>query len=248
MKIAVIGNTVQTLKGLNRLVEEGHHVKYVFGLPEDKVAGKVNYVPLEDFCLEHDVFFDTSNDWNNLLEIEVDLVICLGDSRIVPESVLEKHRVIGNHGAILPYVQGGASLTWGRMLNNGKWGISIMELDKVVDSGKILVTKEFSYAPDCSMCEFVEKADDLTIEALLEYLSGNYQSQENKKWNVKIARHTDSQFVTDVLRSTLEQGKCIYLPPRRPVDGKIQKNWDDSFVEAFKMANDSPYPSWSEEE
>ena len=33
------------------------------------------------------------------------------------------------------------------MLNTGTWGISIMELDKVVDAGKILVTKEFQYQP-----------------------------------------------------------------------------------------------------
>lgn len=246
MRIAVIGNTKQTIKGLYRLVKEGHEVIYVFGLPEENIKNKVNFVSLSDFCLEHNIMLDSSSDWKNLLDLELDLVICLGDSRIVPESVLVKHKVIGNHGAVLPHVQGGASYVWGRMLNTGKWGISIMELDKVVDAGKILVTKEFLYEPNCSMEEFCDIADSLTIEALFEYLNGDYEPRENSKWNVKIARHTDSKFVVDILRETLDNGSNIYLPPRRPVDSNIKYEWGDRFIESFKKANNFPYPRWTE--
>ena len=246
MKIAVIGNTKQTLKGLNRLIEEEYQVSCVFGLPEDKSTNKVNFVSLCDLCLEHNISLDTSNNWDNLLDLELDLIICLGDSRIVPERVLIRHKVIGNHGAVLPYIQGGASYVWGRMLNTGKWGISIMELDKVVDAGKILVTKEFSYESDCSMEEFCDTADSLTIEALFEYLNGDYEPRENSKWNVKIARHTDSKFVVGILRETLDNGSNIYLPPRRPVDSNIKYEWGDGFIESFKKANNFPYPRWTE--
>lgn len=246
MKITVIGNTKQTKIGLERLVKEGYDVTYVFGLPETKASNKVSFVPLDDFCLDHNIVLDTSDNWDNLLDIDSDLVICLGDSRIVPERVLEKHKVIGNHGAVLPYVQGGASYVWGRMLNTGTWGISIMELDKVVDAGKILVTKEFQYHPECSMEEFCDNADRLTIDALFEYLSGDHEPRENSKWNVKISRHTDSKFVVDILRETLENGKNIYLPPRRPIDSEINHEWGEEFVDAFKKANNSPYPRWTE--
>lgn len=246
MKIALIGNTKQTKIGLERLVKEGYEVTYVFGLPEDKAVNKVNFISLNDFCLEHNIVLDTSNKWDNLLDVNSDLVICLGDSRIVPERVLERHKVIGNHGAILPYVQGGASYVWGRMLNTGTWGISIMELDKVVDAGKILVTKEFQYQPECTMEEFCDHADRLTIDALFEYLRGDYEPRENSKWNVKVARHTDSQFVVSILRKTLESGKNIYLPPRRPIDSSVDAKWEDEFIDAFKKANNSPYPRWTE--
>ena len=89
MKIALIGNTKQTKIGLERLVKEGYEVTYIFGLPEDKATNKVNFAPLSDFCLEHNIALDTSNNWDNLLGIDSDLVVCLGDSRIVPERVLE---------------------------------------------------------------------------------------------------------------------------------------------------------------
>ena len=58
------------------------------------------------------------------------------------------------------------------------------------------------------MEEFCDHADRLTIDALFEYLSGDYEPRENSKWNVKVARHTDSQFVVGILRKTLESGKA----------------------------------------
>ena len=81
MKIAVIGNTKQTLKGLNRLIEEEYQVSCVFGLPEDKSTNKVNFVSLCDLCLEHNISLDTSNNWDNLLDLELDLIIlCVGEN------------------------------------------------------------------------------------------------------------------------------------------------------------------------
>ena len=72
MKIALIGNTNQTKIGLERLVKEGYEVTHIFGLPEDKAVNKVNFVPLSDFCLEHSIVLDTSNRWDNLLDIDSD--------------------------------------------------------------------------------------------------------------------------------------------------------------------------------
>ena len=190
MKVAVIGNTKQTYNGLTRLIRENYNVVLVFGLPHEKAINKVNFYPLENFCLEHDIIYDNSGKWKSLIDLDVELIICLGDSRIVPVEVINRHKVIGNHGAILPYVQGGASLVWGRMLNTGVWGISIMELEKTVDSGKILSTRQFFYNRNCSMQAFVDKADDATIEALFEYLNGKATESENSKWCIKITKKT----------------------------------------------------------
>ena len=244
MKLGLIGNTRQTLKGLQRTLELGHEVKYVFGLPEHKCKNKVNSVSLSEICTVNNINLDTSNNWNNLLEQNLDLVIGLGDSRIVPEKILNKHKVIGNHGATLPYVQGGASLVWGRMLNSGVWGVSIMELDAAIDAGKILVTKEFSYEKDCTMESFVDKADDLTIDCLVDYLADDYKARDNSKWNIKIAKHTDSEFAVETLRTTLEKKQCIYLPPRTPEDSEIKSAWGYDFKNSFKIANNNPYPRW----
>jgi methionyl-tRNA formyltransferase len=244
VKIAVIGNTKQTLKGIVRLIKEKYRVAYVFGLPPDKFVAKVNAVSLEKICNENDIIYDTTNNWDNVVNLDTDLIICLGDSRIIPSKVLNKHKVIGNHGAILPSVQGGASLVWGRMLNLGMWGVSIMELEEVVDSGKILVTKEFKYSARSTMEQFVNKADDVTIEALFEYLNGDYTPKDNSPWDMRIAKNSDSEVVINIAKDMLKAKKNIYLPPRNSSNSELKAHWGKSFKSCFKKANDHPYPVW----
>ena len=42
MRVGVIGNTVLTYKTIKLLMERGHDIQYVFGLPDAKLATKVN--------------------------------------------------------------------------------------------------------------------------------------------------------------------------------------------------------------
>jgi hypothetical protein len=49
-----------------------------------------------------------------------------------------------------------------------------------------------------------------------------------------------------MLRYCLANDLCIYLPPRTPADGIIKKEWPAEFIKSFKIANDKPYPKWSE--
>ena len=122
MKIGVIGNTNLTFKTILLLMVQKHTIEYVFGLPEEKMSKKVNSCDeIRLFCAANEIKYIVSDDWEDILDIDVELVLEMGDSRIVPLKFLQKNKVIGNHGAILPCVQGAASLTWGRMLNNGKW-------------------------------------------------------------------------------------------------------------------------------
>ena len=156
--------------------------------------------------------------------------------------------MIGNHGAVLPDIQGGASLVWGRLLNTKEWGISIMKIDKKVDSGDILKVKKIKYDEKCSELEFTKRCDDTTIEALLEVLNNDYQVIKNKKWDVRIAKHTDSLKTIEILKYCLENNLNVYLPPRTENDGVINKSWNLNFKKIFKIANNYPYPKWKKEE
>ena len=61
-----------------------------------------------------------------------------------------------------------------------------------------------------------------------------------------MARHTDSEFVIDILKSTLNNNLNIYLPPRRPKDSRLKEQWKQNFMQSFKKANNGPYPRWFE--
>ena len=223
---------------------------YVFGLNEENMQNKVNSVDMSSFCKKNNIILDKSEDWENFHEYcnnnKIDKIITLGDSRIIPSKIVNAFDTIGNHGAILPDVQGGASLVWGRMLNNGVWGVSIMKIGERVDSGDILKIRHIYYHEKTTEEDFTTMADYATMQALIEVLQGKYEIIPNKKWQVRIARHTDSYKVNEILKICLHHRIPVYLPPRRPSDGKIKESWPEDYKEIFKMANEAPYPKWSE--
>ena len=120
-----------------------------------------------------------------------------------------------------------------------------MEIDKKIDAGRILKVKKFKYDHNCSEVEFTEKCDDLTVDALIEVIRGNYVAHPNQKWDVKISKHTDSAKTIDILKYCLDNDLNAYLPPRTLTDGVLKLHWDKSFRDIFKIANDIPYPKWT---
>tara|TARA_R100001079_G_scaffold86675_2_gene49541 strand:+ start:454 stop:1167 length:714 start_codon:yes stop_codon:yes gene_type:complete len=236
------------MKQIMRL--DGFEIIGLFGLSDDGLLGKVNSVRMDDFCADNNIILNKTENWDSFYsfcsENNIDIIIALGDSRIIPKNIVNNFEVIGNHGAILPNVQGGASLVWGRMLAAGRWGVSIMRIAEKVDSGEILKTKEFRYEPSMTEEEFVATSDKLTIELLIETLNGNFVPQENKRWDIRISKHTDSYVVREILDYCLKNNLTIYLPPRRPEDGMIKQEWPEDFKKNFKIANNFPYPKWSD--
>jgi len=253
IKLAFTGSTKLTLKGMGQVLKlSKFKIVGLYGLNDQKLSSKVNSVNMGKFCHDNNITLNKTEDWNSFyyfcLQNKVDMIITLGDSRIIPKNIVNKFEVIGNHGAVLPYVQGAASLVWGRMLNSGNWGVSIMRIGEKIDSGEILKTKNFTYTNSTTEEEFVSMADNITIEILLEVLNGDFAPKENNRWNIKIAKHTDSFTVKQILEFCLKNNLSVYLPPRTPEDSVVKNQWPEEFKVNFKKSNDFPYPKWSDQE
>lgn len=246
MKVGISGNTKQTLKGLEVILSLGYEVPFIFGLPDEDLLNKVNSVNLTQFAKLKNINLIKTNNWEDVMNYDVDMIISLGDSRYVPPFIIEKFKVIGNHGAVLPNVQGGASLVWARMLNNGVWGVSLMELDKKIDNGTILKTASFNYEFDMDMNSFCEKCDDLTIELLKDLLINGPDKKQypSSKIDIRVNKHIDSKLGVQLLDFALKNNLNIYMPPRTKEDGIVKENWDEAFISNFKIANDNPYPKY----
>lgn len=251
-KVAITGSTLLTLNSMREIIKlKKYKIIYVFGISDENKLKKTNSVDLKLFCKQNNILLDESEDWKSChtfcTDKDIDLIISLGDSRIVPNNIVNNFEVLGNHGARLPSVQGGASLVWGRLLNYYYWDVSIMKLRERVDSGEILKSRQFHYHENTTEREFTTRADSETVEILIEVLKGNFKPIENKKWQVRIAKHTDSYLAVEILKFCLDNQIPIYLPPRTPKDGIIKKHWPKDFIDVFKKANNCPYPKWSEE-
>ena len=256
-KVAVIGNTKLTLLALEECLVPEMEVISLFSLDKESTAKKTNGVDLQPFCKKNNIHYLDNNNWDEFNSVcirgGVRTVFVLGDSRILPKKFLNNHPVIiGNHGAILPDVKGGASLVWGRMINSGFWGVSLFKIEHGIDTGPILARESFAYE-DVSMEEFVSIADKLTVKLLKNICSKikndeTLEEIENEHWSIKIAKHTDSQEVCRIASHCLKNEITIYLPPRTPKDSYLKQEWNLDFKEQFKKANNLPYPIWKSDD
>ena len=246
MNVGIIGNTSLTKKVVDFLLSKGENIKYIFGLTDEDIKNKVNAINFKDFCIDKNINYIQSNDWDIILNEKVDIVYEMGDSRFVPPRFVNKHYVVGNHGAILPCVQGGASLVWGRMLNSGKWGVSLMRLNTKIDEGDILATKNIQYCPSSTtMKEFVEMCDDVTLSCVKEIHYKESYISLSAPATVKVSKKQDSYDVIKVLKFCLDNKISVYLPSRSPEESFVKEEWLTEFSEAFKIANDYPYPKYN---
>jgi len=221
----------------------------IIGLPDD--SGKADAVRLDKWR-DRGVHIRKPKELAEVVsyvrESKPDLIIEFGDSRIIPSEILAIPRlgVVGNHGALLPFVKGAASLVWGRMCDLGAWGVSLYYVSKEIDGGGIIGTKSFSYPRGCTMRRFVDEANKATIailrDAIADICSGTVRLRDNPPAEIRFPKNADSYEVVQDLRKALESARRVYLPPRRPQDACVLSHWPLSFVEAFRLANDDPYP------
>ena len=248
-KVSFTGNTKLTLNCMKAAMMTKKIIA-VFGLSDHEAESKTNSVSLDAFCQENNIKLFKSGDWKEYAEYckqhGVEMVVTIGDSRIIPKEIIDSFYTIGNHGAILPDAPGGASLVWGRLVNSGEWGISIMNIGEKVDSGDILKTKKFTYDFGISEDDFCNLCDDMTVEALKDVFHGDYEVKQNKKPDVKLSKHIDSEKAVDIIRFCLDNGLAVYTPPRTPEDSVVNQKWSDEFKTIFRIAQNNPYPKYIE--
>lgn len=253
LRVGLIGTTRLTHR-LFEFLDSRAEVAFVVGLPDDQLPAKADAIPMDSACNQRDIPLLKPRSLQEAVayikDFPPDLIVEFGDSRIVPEEILALPRlgVVGNHGATLPDVKGAASLSWGRMFDLGSWGISIFYLTPAIDEGGIIATARFTYPKGCSMRQFVNLANERT-EALLEdsfarLCNGAVETRANPSAEVRVAEGTDAFDVKSLFLEAMAKGKGIYLPRRRPADAEVKPHWPEEFVEAFKAANNDPYPKW----
>jgi len=104
--------------------------------------------PIKQKALEHNIPVFTPvkirNDYEELKKYNPDLIVTCAYGQIVPEGVLEIPRLgcINVHASILPKYRGGAPIHHAIINGETKTGITIMYMDKGMDTGDIIEIKE----------------------------------------------------------------------------------------------------------
>lgn len=157
MRIVYMGTPEFAVAPLEGLLEMGETVVGVF-TQQDKPQGrgmKMAPPPVKKAALEHDlpVFqprsFKTEEAFQQLKDLEPDLVVVTAYGQILPKRVLElpRYGCVNVHASLLPDYRGASPIQQVILRGETKTGVTIMQMDRGLDTGDILLMQEIPIEP-----------------------------------------------------------------------------------------------------
>lgn len=223
MKIVFWGKGERGVGCLKALLTERHAVPLVAAQPEDSLfASAARGLGLEVIEPEDP---NTRTVCRMLEGQGADLFVFAGYGKIVNADVIRIPRklCLNLHAGKLPEYRGSSPLNWALINGEKSFALTVIKLDKGVDSGDILLEKSFRILPGDTIRDLHETANREFPKLLLEGL------KKIRKGNYRLKRQNP--------------GKVSYYPLRFPEDGFVV--WDiQSALEIHNRirALTDPYP------
>ncbi len=175
---------------------------------------------------------------DQLAAFSADLFIVVAYGQILPQRVLSlpKHGCINVHGSLLPQYRGAAPIQWSIINGDEKTGVSIMYMDKGMDTGDIILTKEIILNERETYGSLHDKMALVGVDALNEALElvsdgraiRTKQDNELATCAPMITKETER---IDWSKSSVEIDRLVRgLNPspgaHTTFDGQVMKLWD----------------------
>lgn len=193
LKIVFAGTPDFAAKHLLALLNSEHNVIATY-CPPDKPAGrgkKLTACATKLLALEHNipveqpVNFKSEEAQQKIAHYNADIMVVVAYGLLLPEVILNAPRLgcINVHGSILPKWRGAAPIQ--RSLEHGdeKTGVTIMQMDKGLDTGDIILKAECVIENTDTSATLYEKLARLGPDALIETLAlmstSNYLASEH---------------------------------------------------------------------
>ena len=152
MKIVFMGTPDFAVGALQAVIEAGHQVTAVVTQP-DKPKGRgkeVQITPVKVCAMAHNipVFQPVKVKAPEAVEVlrsyQADIFVVAAFGQILSEEILEMPRngCVNIHASLLPAYRGAGPIQWAIIDGRRKTGITIMQMDKGLDTGDILLQKE----------------------------------------------------------------------------------------------------------
>ncbi len=149
-KVIFMGTPDFAVPVLEGLIEN-YNVIMVVTQPDKEVGRHHELVPtpIKKVALEHNipVYQPTKirNEYEEIINARADIIITCAYGQIIPEIILNTPRLgcINVHASLLPRLRGGAPLHHALIDGEEKTGITVMYMDKKMDTGDIISTKEY---------------------------------------------------------------------------------------------------------
>ncbi len=189
LNIIFAGTPDFAAKHLAALINSEHNVIAVY-CPPDKPAGRgkkitacaTKLLALENnIPVEQPINFKDINDQQHLAQYNADVMVVVAYGLLLPEIILNTPRLgcINVHGSLLPKWRGAAPIQRSLEAGDEKTGVTIMQMDKGLDTGNMILTAECDIENTDTSASLYEKLAALGPIALVDTLALMAQDSYN---------------------------------------------------------------------
>jgi len=207
LKIVFMGTPEFSIPTLEALIKNKLNVVCVYtqAPKRSKRGQKINATPIEEFSKKKKINFKNPVNLNSDEELEIfrklspDLVVVVAYGQIIPENFLKISKLgfINVHASLLPKWRGAAPIQRAMMNGDKKIGISIMKIEKKLDSGPVLLKKELSLDTNMTHGEIEKKLSIIGADLLIESL----KIIENGKARFIDQVHTEATYAQKIYKN-----------------------------------------------
>ena len=254
LSIVFMGTPSFSVPVLEALIQN-YKVKAIVTQP-DRINGRNNqmvYSPVKQVGIDNTILvLQPSNireDYQQILDLEPDLIITCAYGQIIPRELLEAPRLgcINVHASLLPKLRGGAPINRAIMEGHSKTGITIMYMSERMDAGDIISQEEIPIEENDTYTSLHEKLKilgrDLLMKTLPSIIDGTNtrtpQDESQVSYGFVIKKEDERIDFSKKRRQIINliKGLCQVPGAYCYFEGKILKVYEayitDNYVEGF---------------
>lgn len=177
IRVIFMGTPSFAVPVLEKLIEETN-VILVVSQPDREKDRKGNILPTPTKKLAQEnnieVYQPTKikEDYQKIISLNPDIIITCAYGQIIPEVILNAPKLgcINVHGSLLPKLRGGAPIHHAIINGDKETGITIMYMDKLMDSGDIISQEKLEILENDTLDIVYEKMSNLGANLLIKTL------------------------------------------------------------------------------
>ena len=192
MKVVFMGTPDFAVGALEAIIDAGHQVAAVVTQP-DKPKGRgkeVQMTPVKECAQKHDIpvfqpiKIKEPEAVETLRTYQADIFVVAAFGQILSEEILTmpKYGCVNIHASLLPKYRGAGPIQWAIINGEKITGVTIMQMDKGLDTGDMLFKSEVAIASDETADSLHDKlaaaGARLIVEALPEIEAGRVTPQK----------------------------------------------------------------------
>lgn len=178
LKVVFMGTPTFAVPILSKLIEETNVVLVVSQPDREKDRkGNILPTPIKKLALENNIEvyqpIKIKESYEKIIALNPDIIITCAYGQMIPEVILNcpKYGSINVHGSLLPKLRGGAPIHHAIINGDKETGITIMYMDKQMDSGDIISQETIEILDNDNLDSLYEKMSILGADLLIKTLS-----------------------------------------------------------------------------